>query len=289
MSSKDPYEGCELLFWLQILGDHARFIQNSLHPNQTNLSMIAGNFIELFDRILDRAREFNDRNELFMKTCGTEILQTTLSFRDFKRELLADSLKNKPLTSLSPIFYNHMLNELEDFLRVLSDIESGRQNEENILGHHLLWVLDAAAHAGLITSDLDKVENSLIETSRKFQDIFDQDYIKVVELTGYFRSTPPAAAPLLASYNVAIAGQMKEFMVFLEEIKTALNLQRISGRLGPLMPDHMYREECYYLLKIARNDPNISMPDCDPGRPRTPDECINKKESAVRLTPHVHE
>lgn len=268
MSSNHPDGIYELRFWLQILGDHARFIKNSLIPDHPNMSMIAANFIELFDRLLEKVMEPKVAEDLIIKTNLTEILQITLSFRDFKRELLADRLKNQFITTLPPIFYNHMLNELENFLKVLADIESGQPREESILGQHLLWSLDAAAHAASITSDLDKVEYRLKEISSKFEKIFDHFYIRAVELTGYFRSNPPSAAPLLEAYNRNMVGQMKEFMAFLEELKIGLSEKRIAGRLWPLIPDHMVREECYYLLKIADNQPNLSIPDCDPGRPR---------------------
>lgn len=269
MASNHPHDGVyELRFWLQILGDHARFIKYSLMPDETNMSMVAANFIELFDRLLEKTREAKIVKEPVMKSHLGEILQTTLSFRDFNRELLAERLKNKLVTSLPPVFYNHMLNELESFLKVLTDIECGPERAENILGQHLLWSLDAAAHAALIGSDLDKVEYRLREMSNKFERAFDHDYVKAVELAGYFRSNPPSAAPVLEAYNRDMAFQIKEFMAFLEEIKGGVKEQRILGRLWPLTLDHMYREGCYYLLKLAAVEPGLSIPDCDPGRPR---------------------
>jgi hypothetical protein len=246
------------------MGDHARFIKNSFNPDQANLLMVAANFIEVFDRLLEKARQApNIKEPLF-----TETSQATLSFRDFKRELLADRLKNSAVTSLAPTFFNHMLNELEDFLRVLADIEAGRASSGGILGQHLLWSLDAAAHAGLLGSDLDKVEYQHRDTAKNFEQSFDQFYIQAVELTGYFRSCPSSAEPALATYNVQITNQIKEFMVYLENLQNGVLQQRVLGRLLPLVPDHMYREECYYLSKIAEYQPSLLVPDCDPGRPR---------------------
>jgi hypothetical protein len=268
LTSNNNYVTQEFGFWLQIMGDHARFIKNSLNPDQANLSMVAGNFIELFDRLLEKARQTSSYKDSLLQAYATEILQATLSLRDFKRELLADRLNNKAVTFLSPIFYNHMLNELEEFLSVLADIEAGRQKVENVLGQHLLWSSDAAAHAGTLGSDLDKVEYQLIETSRIFEASFDHFYIRAVELTGYFRSNPPSVDPVLEAYNVAMTKQMKEFMAFLKELKQGLTSQQILGRLVPLVPDHMYREECYYLSKIVGSESSLSMPDCDPGKPR---------------------
>lgn len=264
MSQNNNYATKELWFWLQIMGDHARFIKGSLSPDQGNMVMIAVNFIETYDRLLEKARQSSTMKEPIF----SEITQITLSLRDFKRELLAERLKNTAVTALTPTYYNHMLNELEDFLKVVTDIKVGRQSTGGILGQHLLWSLDAAGHAASLGSDFDKVEYQLREGARKFEQSFDRFYIKAVELTGLFRSCPPAAEPVLAAYNGEMTNQMKAFMVYLEDLQKGLLQQRVLGRLVPLIPDHMYREECYYLSKIAEHQPSLMILDCDPGRPR---------------------
>ncbi|MEK3916060.1 DUF2935 domain-containing protein [Paenibacillus sp. FSL H7-0331] len=43
--------------------------------------------------------------------------------------------------------------------------------------------------------------------------------------------------------------------------------EELLGSLNPLLPDHMYREECYYLNKLAQSG-EISVPDCNPTTPR---------------------
>ena len=264
MKQNNNYATHEFRFWVQIMGDHARFIKDSLSHDQGNLLMVATNFIEVYDRLLEKVRQLSAIPEPVIN----ETTQITLSLRDFKRELLADRLKNLPVTSLALTIYNHMLNELEEFLKVIADIDVGKQNSGGILGQHLLWSSDAAVHAALLGSDLDKVEYQLREVARKFEQSFDRFYIKGVELTGFFRSCPPLAESVLAAYNVVMTNHMKEFMAYLEEVQNGVLQQRVLGRLNPLMPDHMYREECYYLTKIAEYQPGLLLPDCDPGRPR---------------------
>lgn len=256
----------ELRFWTQIMGDHARFIKNSLAPDQTNLNLVADNFIQIFDRFYEKVSHLDENKEI--NGLITDITTTTLSFRDFKRELLSDRLQNQPVTSLGPTFYNHMLNELEDFLKILAGYQAGKPNDESILGQHLLWSLDASGHGAILGSALDKVEFQLRKIARAFEKNFDQLYIKVVELIGYFRSKPPAAGPALERYNLEVAAEIQKFMEFLMEVRQGVINQQILGRLVPLEPDHMWREECYYLLKIAEVTPGFPKPDCNPGRPR---------------------
>ena len=256
----------ELVFWLQIMGDHARFIKASLLPGNDNPVMIAANFIQLFDNLLDKAREGNDfepGGELV-----SEVTAGVISLREFKRELLSVRLRNLPVTSMTPTFYNHMLNELEGFLAVLTmGIPEGLA-KENILGEHLLWTLDASGHAGALASDLDKVEYSLRAEAKLFFTRFDGLYIKTVELTGFYRSNPPAVQPVLESFNFEIVKAIQDFMGYLEELEEKVLKSMVLSRLSPLIPDHMYREECYYLHKVAWFQAGIVKPDCDPGRPR---------------------
>ena len=43
----------EHAFWLQILGDHSRFILNALSPKETDFIDKANEFINLFDYLLE--------------------------------------------------------------------------------------------------------------------------------------------------------------------------------------------------------------------------------------------
>ncbi|PQP91160.1 DUF2935 domain-containing protein, partial [Paenibacillus sp. AR247] len=45
-------------FWLQILGDHARFIYNALASKEVKDVQTAASFVQWFDRLLGQARSF---------------------------------------------------------------------------------------------------------------------------------------------------------------------------------------------------------------------------------------
>jgi hypothetical protein len=60
---------------------------------------------------------------------------------------------------------------------------------------------------------------------------------------------------------------MKLFMNFLEEIEEMELSKEALGSFAPLMADHMMREECYYLTKLAGAS-KLSKPSCDPTKPR---------------------
>lgn len=271
----ENYFRFELGFWLQIMGDHARFIKASLMPGDNNLVMITNNFIQLFDKMLAKVRQGSE-----LVPGGDlvgEITAGVISFREFKRELLSYRLRNLPVTSLTPTFYNHMLNELEQFLAVLSTGSSEGAAKDNILGEHLLWSLDAAGHAAALAGDLDKVEYRLRAEAELFLSRFDGLYLKVVELAGYYRSNPPTVQLVLKAFNLEMVKVMQDFMGYLEELKEEILKGKVLSRLSPLIPDHMYREECYYLHKVAQSQTGIQKPDCDPGRPRVTEDGVVAK------------
>jgi hypothetical protein len=251
-------------FWLQILGDHSRFIYFALSAPQENEIRLARQFIGRFDDLLLAARQEN----------GTELMKInqhayglTMKLREFKLELLDKLLLNEMKISLAPTFLNHMLNELEEYWRILSAVIEGKPVPRfPSLHHDLLWLPDAAGHAASIGMELDAVEKRLIKKSMEFEEHFNAFYLKAIELTGYFR-TMREHYPALTKFHKDVNLEMNIFMAFLTELEEQDISAELLNRLDPLVPDHMFREECYYLLKLSQNDA-ITAPDCDPAKPR---------------------
>ncbi|USG68379.1 DUF2935 domain-containing protein [Brevibacillus ruminantium] len=252
-------------FWLQILGDHARFIQQSLAPKEVMEIEQANHFIHSFDRLLDHARMNLSVEDTHTLTQQASSL--TESLRTFKLHLLERHLIGKISISLPPTFLNHMVNELEEYQRILDGILS--MNEIpcfHPLHHHLLWLSDAVGHAATITSNLDMVEHDYQKKSNQFTKQFQHFYLKAVELSGYLR-TNLESFPALHRFNHQAEMEIELFQVFLHEIEELRLENELLGVLSPLMADHMSREECYYLMKLSEVS-DVKSPDCYPTRPR---------------------
>ncbi|MBV7508262.1 DUF2935 domain-containing protein [Bacillus sp. sid0103] len=248
-------------FWLQILGDHSRFINDALAPTQEGEIEKTSNFIRIFDTLLERAKS----SDLVSLTDEAET--EVLKFREFKLDLIRKHLIGKIKIHLSPTFINHMVNELEEYLRILKHLQAGKVPPVyHELHHHLLWLLDAAGHSEGISTNLDGVEMKLKEKSNSFKKKFEDFYLKAVELAGYLR-TNLTAFPALERMNVESQLEIKLFQNFLEEIEELRLSKHALGTFAPLMADHMYREECYYLMKLAESA-NLDTPNCDPAKPR---------------------
>ncbi|MEK3886242.1 DUF2935 domain-containing protein [Bacillus sp. FSL K6-3431] len=252
-------------FWLQIMGDHARFILDSLSPSEKSDIEIAKTFKKSFDQLLAHAKLINTLKEGIDLTIQTEPL--VLKFKKFKLTILEKLLFKNIKFHLSPTFVNHMVNELEEYERIIRYFKEGESPPiEHELHHHLLWLRDASGHAGAIEDQLDATEKALKEKSFVFNQHFEHLYLKAVEFAGYLR-TKIHEFPALDRMNDDAKLEIEAFQIFLNEILELDISEKVLGTFPALMADHMYREECYYLNKLARSA-NTLKPECDPTSPR---------------------
>ncbi len=252
-------------FWLQIMGDHARFIFFSLAPTEPEYILTAQEFIILFDQLLEQSHKpltFSELEELNRKS-----YEATYRLREFKTELLSMTLTSDLKSHLTSSFYNDMLNELEEYLFILNSLMHGQNPLQHPLHYHMLWLSDAIGHSASILSGLDFIEKDLIKLSNTFELEFQDLDAKARMMNGYLR-TGLCNFSALERLNEQAETTMNDFMNFLENIRDQRMDSKILGSLMPLMADHMYREECYYLQKLSQSTDNIRKPICDPASPR---------------------
>ncbi len=254
-------------FWLQILGDHSRFIYFNLSPKETELIYKAGEFIKTFDRLLERAR--TDMAAASWQAFAAEVRPAVQSLRSFKLEILKRHLLKKVLIGLPPTFFNHMLNELEEYLKNLACLVEGRAiPARSPVHHHLLWVLDAVGHARTLYCNLDSSQTKLLLKANAYMELWSKKYLESIEYAGFLR-TGQAMFPSLGQFDKDVAEEMTGFKEYLELLKEKALEARAIGTINALVPDHMAREECYFLYRLSRSDPdNVNAPKCDPTKPR---------------------
>lgn len=252
-------------FWLQILGDHCRFIFTALSPKEKADIATAERLMTRFDILLGEARR-PDANT-FITQLTHDASHAAHELREFKLSLLERQLAGKVDLLLTPSFVSHMVNELEEYQRILHSLREGRGVPRfHPLHYDLLWLQDAYGHAASLAADLDFAEKPLVAKSMAFQKGFEGFYLKAVEMTGYLR-THLKDFPALHKFHSDIDLEMKVFMHFLAELEELELSGEVLDRINPLMPDHMYREECYYLSKLAELGEIPSL-NCDPTKPR---------------------
>ena len=252
-------------FWLQIMGDHSRFIFFSLPPTEATYILTAQEFILLFDQLLEQSQEKlspDSSNALNLRA-----YEAVYRFREFKIELLSMALRTDLQSHLSPSIYNDMLNELEEYLFILNSLQNSQLPLMHPLHYHMLWLNDAIGHASIISSSLDLTETDLLDQTSNFKMQFLDLYYKSLSFNGYQR-TQFINFPALNKLNEQANHVVTIFYDFLESLRDQRMDGKVLGTLTPLMADHMVREECYYQWKMSLSTNNIRKPDCDPGRPR---------------------
>ncbi|RBW67896.1 DUF2935 domain-containing protein [Bacillus taeanensis] len=250
-------------FWLQVLGDHARFIFESLSRKAIKETKLSFQFIKTFDQLLHYARQDLASTELM--ELNKQANHYASEIRLFKLELIRQHLTG--MIYLPPTFLNHMVNEVEEYSRILLFlIEEKTPPALHSIHHHLLWMSDASVHASAIVRTLDPIEKSVIQKSESFTKHFDNFYLKAIELAGYMRSNL-ASFPVLDRFNHEVKLEMLLFKEFLDELEELGMTSQLLGNLSPLIVDHMAREGCYYLMKLAQVS-NVKTIICDPTRPR---------------------
>jgi hypothetical protein len=253
-------------FWLQVLGDHSRFMLNALSPVEMETIQAAAHFIHVFDQLLQTARNNLSYDEILV--LNQQAFVQANEIRNLKLNILCRQLQSDIAINLPPTFINHMVNEVDEYLRILHFLIAGELPPAcHPLHYHLLWLPDASGHAITIANLADPVEKKVSKTGEEYSQLFDAFYIKATELAGFLRSNLDQF-PALSRFNQEVELEIKLFTRFLNEIEELELDDRLLGTLMPLMPDHMAREECYYLIKLSQVS-EVAAPDCDPTKPRT--------------------
>jgi Domain of unknown function (DUF2935) len=154
-------------FWLQVLGDHGRFIRDSLYPSEKEKIKEAKEFVFTFDKYLNAVLEdeINDFSPFSL-----EIEGVVRNLREYKLSLIRHQLQGKVGIHLPPTFINHMVNELDEYMLVINYLKKGQIPPIfHELHHHMLWLLDASGHAGAITTFKRKGSISFPSTKTSIQ------------------------------------------------------------------------------------------------------------------------
>ncbi|PEE43777.1 DUF2935 domain-containing protein [Bacillus pseudomycoides] len=244
-------------FWLKVLGDHAQFLLDALAQNESEDIQKAMYFVQTFDRSLSNIHTVN------LIAFAKDAHKVAKEIRKFKLNIIQKQLEGKIVIHFTPTFINHMVNEVEEYIMVLEYLIKGEVPPVfHELHYHLAWLTDAAGHAGAISGGLDLVEKRLKEKSEEYEKHFEQFYLKAVEMTGYLRAELHSF-PALKKFTKDVSLEVTLFSRFLHELEELELSNQVLSLISGRMADHMAREECYYLLKLAQAS-GLEMPKCNP-------------------------
>ena len=237
-------------FWLSVMGDHARFLFYALAPNETGEQHGIQNFILNFDNLTSLAQQrlsMPDISELHQKA-----QKETRLFHAYKLQLLALLLSGRINIQLSGTSINHMVNETEEYQRLIESFLEGQVPLYYPIHYHQLWLLNAAGHAFAIASNLDGTEKDMLEQSLEYERLFKNLYLKSIELNGFMR-TKLNSFPALERLNTQSEDLTASFRGFLGNLYSLCRDGGLLGSFTPLMADHMIREADYFILKLTQS------------------------------------
>jgi hypothetical protein len=225
----------EDIFWLQVFGDHVRIFLGTLDSEEKEWLVRAQYLRDEADAHEEKARRGKLKRE--------EAMKSTIEVRDYKIALLEGRMSNQIKLNLPPFFINHMLDELEEYLIILTEGESSP-----ILEQHKLWLNDAGGHVASLIADLDITEKLLKKKLKKLMKTFECLHKSALETIGFDRATVPEGWQ--ERLNQQAREQIDKFVEHLREMEELQANEALMSRIPKLVFDHMQREEAYYLSKI---------------------------------------
>jgi hypothetical protein len=235
-------------FWLKVLRDHSIFLEGALHHKEKEDIAKAVHFKEYFIKELEKLPSLSKDQ---LRQLSKQVAPQVKALKEFKLSIIKRQLQGKIKIHFGPTFINHMVNELEEYEKVLGYLKNGEGPPIfHELHHHLLWLSDAAGHAGAISGTVDLAEKDLRQKGLIFEKQFNEFYLKAVELANYLRANI-RTFPALRKFNDDVDIEIRLFQIFLEELEEMEMKEEALGSFSAQMADHMYREESYYIQKVA--------------------------------------
>lgn len=243
----------ELRFWLEIMKEHALFLQLGFPCDETELINTAKQFEAKFAALHQRSLKICPGKEL--DKLADDALNTTLEFIQFKT-LVLDRIITCNLFggTLFPLLVDHIRREAIRFAVNIIRLRQGKMlvPTEELLENQVFWTRIMADHAKFINHLLDPSERTFIQDTEMFSQTFDmlhdqaEDFSSMLEIT-------PRPIPSLIRYSqqtLKAATDLRNFKA--EATKLLVNCELLSI-IPPLLADHVRREADRYIFDIQED------------------------------------
>ncbi|WP_325176790.1 DUF2935 domain-containing protein [Paenibacillus alkalitolerans] len=258
-------------FWVEILGDHARFVRDALSPEEAGWVAAAQAYIGDFRRLresLSGLPPSAPASSAAMIRFAVESQGTAASYYRFEGGLQHLRIFNRVNLDLTPSFLNGTLNENQEYLRLLSFYVQGLNPAPLPLSELLdLWLGDQLGHALLLSRILDPVEIPLIERAEAVIRELQSHLVKNQAIKGYLRFTPPNF-PLQMNFGGQVARSVAVFYNLVLEVISLYKESEVLNKTTLRFLEHHIPETCYFMQKLARfNRSFLTIPDCPLTKP----------------------
>jgi hypothetical protein len=249
----------ETRFWLLITGDHARFVRNALLSSEEEWIEQSEHFITLFDILLSQAHDTASagREDRFFEACYDAALQ----IRTFFLQILRRQISSTICINLAPTFTSQFARQTEEFLREMEAHKDGDITVLHPLHYHLMWLWTCSVHADAVNVMVDPSERDTLRQFHRYMRSFTNLYLQALEFSDFIK-TGLQDFPALSRFNQRVEAAAEEFASDLLKLETASKENKILGSFYPLILNHMYREACFFITKLAESN-DIEPPSCE--------------------------
>lgn len=232
-------------FWLQIIGDNLRFIEDSLSSKEKQILENINNLRDKLDEYLQISRQQPQHIIL------DNIINIVNDIKRLEILILNRQLKDDIKIGLTPTSISNMINELEEYQMIIDSLhKTNKLPQFNIISHHKLWLKNIIVYTDMLICDLDMIEKTTRHDLKVFKNKYENLYNKCLEIIGYLRALDifPQTLSFLNKNCIDIT---QILLKKLEEILILTINKELLGKFNVLVPDHMIREGIYYLNKLG--------------------------------------
>ncbi|HHV93866.1 MAG TPA: DUF2935 domain-containing protein [Firmicutes bacterium] len=238
----------EARFWVQIMREHALFIQLGLPGCDTELIRGAQAFAERFQRL----EEMLDEAVGIGPELLTELRQAVREFVQYKQRLLRASVQCQLGGGLFPLLIDHITREAVRFLnRLEREQPITNPGFQELTQEEVFWLRIMKEHLEFIIHLLDPSERALINTAEDLKNRVATLLETARDLNSMSRAQP-ATFPTLGRFSEEVLSTIvmeRDFKAAAYEL--ALNCQVLSIVPTPLLLDHVRREADRALEEIS--------------------------------------
>jgi len=266
----------EMRFWVQIMGEHAKFIRSGIDPSQETTFRDADAFAVEFDR-LQRAVACTPPGDFSaVSALISEVIPRTVALRNFKAQLFKAISQCAAVAELPAALLDHIRREADFFLNNLY-----RAMGQPAVPREILGIPDGGTPATVLPRLLIPFAGQNILLIARDENLFhlriQEEHGEVLLLVAYrpklqdmlYRETAkfenqietlhqqamsvPLRSKALLKFNAKVRDVMMCWHDFLMELfQDVINCKVPSGQINTpaLILDHMAREVEYYISVI---------------------------------------
>lgn len=261
----------EQLFWVEILQDHAIFVDEALANEEVQWIAIAKRYIaaftELRNRILQTDPSLPVSSEIMIQL-SKDIYPVAHGYYQFEGHLQHLRIQNKIVVSLTPVYFNGTLLENGEYLRILHAWMNGVSYEPlPLVALMEMWLEDQLGHTVLLANHLDPTEFELDKSTQLYAQQFSAHIVKNNAIRGFLRFTEPGF-PVQQKFARQVAETTIGFYHVVEKVIREFQHTELLSRLTLRFLEHHIPETCYFLHKLAAYNVEIlDLPNCPLTKP----------------------